>query len=164
MECGGAPPLSEAARRLGTLMIRRPIGSALHIGLAVVIFFLLLWCFGMRTPGNNLSRAAPLNSDEIALRSELVADVEMLAGKIGERNMAAYPQLNAAADFIEDSFSRAGLSPRRDSYELRGKKCHNIETEIRGTRPQIVLVGAHYDSVYGSPGANDNGSGVAALL
>ena len=43
-----------------------------------------------------------------------------------------YPQLNAAADFIENSFSRAGLHPRRDSYELRGQACHNIEAEIRG--------------------------------
>jgi hypothetical protein len=118
----------------------------------------------MRTPGENVSKPAPLGPAEIALRAELVADVEMLAGTIGERNMAAYPQLNLAADFIEDSFSRAGLGPRRDSYELRGKTCHNVETEIKGTRPQIVLVGAHYDSVYGSPGANDNGSGVAALL
>src|SRR5437762_10975013 len=78
--------------------------------------------------------------------------------------MPRYPQLNAAADFIEDSFSRAGLGPRRDTYDLSGRACHNIEAEIRGVRPQVVLIGAHYDSVFGSPGANDNGSGVAAML
>ena len=50
------------------------------------------------------------------------------------------------------------------AYELRGQACHNIETEIRGTHPEIILIGAHYDSVFGSPGANDNGSGVAAML
>ena len=59
------------------------------------------------------------------------ADVQKLAGEIGERNMWHYPQLNAAADFIENSFSRAGLRPRRDTYEIRGQACHNIETEIR---------------------------------
>jgi Zn-dependent M28 family amino/carboxypeptidase len=75
-----------------------------------------------------------------------------------------YPQLNAAADFIEDSFSRAGLHPRRDSYEIRGQACHNIETEISGASQEIILIGAHYDSVFGSPGANDNGSGIAAML
>jgi Zn-dependent M28 family amino/carboxypeptidase len=47
---------------------------------------------------------------------------------------------------------------------LNGKVCHNIEAEVRGARPEILLIGAHYDSVFGSPGANDNGSGVAALL
>src|SRR5439155_412606 len=80
------------------------------------------------------------------------------------RNMSRYPQLDAAADFIEDSFIRARLHPRRDSYELHGRVCHNIEAEIGGTSPQIVLIGAHYDSVFECPGANDNGSGVAALL
>jgi Zn-dependent M28 family amino/carboxypeptidase len=118
----------------------------------------------MRMPGKNVSTAAPLSPDEIALREELRADVQTLGGEIGERNMAHYPQLLAAADFIESSFSRAGLQPRRDSYDLHGRACHNLEAEIRGTSPQIVLVGAHYDSVFGAPGANDNGSGVAALL
>jgi len=115
-------------------------------------------------PGKNIASAAPLSPEDIDLRAELKSDVQALAGEIGERNMARYPQLNAAADFIEDSFSRAGLHPRRDSYEVRGQACHNIEAEIPGTRPNVVLIGAHYDSVFGSPGANDNGSGVAALL
>lgn len=115
-------------------------------------------------PGKNISMAAPLSPDEVALREELRADVQKLAGEIGERNMPHYSQLNAAVDFLEDSFSRAGLRPKRDSYELRGQACHNIETEIRGALPGIILIGAHYDSVFGSPGANDNGTGVAATL
>ena len=115
-------------------------------------------------PGKNVSKAAPLSPDEVALREELQADVLKLAGEIGERNMWHYTQLNAAADFIENSFSRAGLQSGRDSYEMHGQACHNIEAEIRGASPRILLVGAHYDSVLGSPGANDNGSGVAAML
>ena len=138
--------------------------SGLRIALGVVAFFLLLWWFGMRMPGKNISTAATLSAAEIALRAELAADVQALAGDIGERNMRRYRQLNAAADFIEGAFSRAGLRPRRDTYELSGRACHNIEVEIPGARPQIVIIGAHYDSVFGSPGANDNGSGVAALL
>ena len=115
-------------------------------------------------PGKNPSTAAALSPVEVALRTELAADVQHLAGDIGERNIPRYPQLNAAAEFIEGSFSIAGLRPRRDSYELQGSACHNIEVEIRGTRPEIIVVGAHYDSVFGSPGANDNASGVAGLL
>jgi Zn-dependent M28 family amino/carboxypeptidase len=98
------------------------------------------------------------------LREELRANVQKLAGEIGERNMWHHTQLNAAADFIEDSFSRAGLRTRRDSYEIQGQACHNIEAEISGHRPEIIVIGAHYDSVFGSPGANDNGSGAAAVL
>ena len=132
-------------------------------------------------PGKSISKAAPLSSDEIALREQLRADVQKLAGDIGERNMWHYAKLDAAADFIENSFSRAGFHPRRDTYEIRGQPCHNIEAEIpaqQGTAvssgavasakaaspPPIIVIGAHYDSVFGSPGANDNGSGMAATL
>ena len=146
------------------MILKRILVSALRVLIAVVAVVGLLWWFGMRMPGKNISKAAPLSPDEVTLRGELRADVQKLAGEIGERNMWHYAQLNAAADFIEDSFSRAGLRPRRDSYELRGQACHNIEVEIPGIRPEVLLIGAHYDSVFGSPGANDNGSGVAATL
>src|SRR6266446_8703025 len=103
----------------------------------------------MRIPGKNASKAGLLSPDETALREELRTDVQKLAGEIGERNMWHYAQLNAAVDFIEGSFSRAGLHPRRDSYVLRGQACHNIEAEIPGqpqgaavsSPPQIILIG-----------------------
>jgi hypothetical protein len=145
-------------------VLLRILFSALRITIVVVAILALLWWFGVRMPGKNISKPAPMSSEEVALREELRADVQKLAGDIGERNMWHYEKLTAAADFIEDSFSRAGLHPRRDSYEMRGEACHNIEVEIRGARPEIILIGAHYDSVFGCPGANDNGSGVAAML
>jgi hypothetical protein len=145
-------------------MMRRILFSTLRILLALFIVLFLFWWIGIKMPQKNPAHAATLSAAEIILREELKADVQHLAVDIGERNLSRYPQLNAAADFIEKSFSQAGLSPRRDSYEVRGLASHNIEVEIRGTSSEIVLVGAHYDSVFGSPGANDNGSGVAALL
>jgi hypothetical protein len=145
-------------------MCVRLLLRGLRIGSAVAAIIALAWWFGMRMPGKNVAGAAALSADEVRLREELRADVQRLAGEIGERNMMRYPQLLAAADFIETSFARAGLQPRRDTYELHGRACHNIEVEIAGASRQIVLVGAHYDSVFSCPGANDNGSGVAALL
>ncbi|HET9800731.1 MAG TPA: hypothetical protein VFP82_03505, partial [Chthoniobacterales bacterium] len=96
-------------------MARRILLSFLRIGVAVIAIFALLWWFGVRMLGKNISRAAALSADEIELRDELRADVEMLAGHIGGRNMLRYSQLNAAADFIENSFARAGLQSRRDT-------------------------------------------------
>jgi len=145
-------------------MFRRLLLGGLRVTVAVIAVFFFLWWFGVRMPGKSISTAASLSPDEVGLRDELIAGVRTLGGEIGERNMWRYAQLNAAADFIENSFTRAGLHPRRDTYDLHGRACHNIEAEIRGTRPEIVLIGAHYDSVLGSPGANDNGSGVAAML
>jgi len=147
-----------------SLLFRRVVASVCRIALALLVIIFLVWAIGIRMPGRNISTAAALTEREVALRAELIADVQALAGDIGERNTTRYAQLNAAADFIEGSLARAGLTPRRESYDLRGQACHNIEVEIRGTRPEIIVVGAHYDSVLGSPGANDNASGVAGLL
>jgi hypothetical protein len=138
--------------------------SALRVTAALATIFLAGWWFMIRMPGKNVERAGSLSPEDSVLRAELVADVQELAGNIGERNLPHYPALVEAADFIEKSFRDSGLQPRRDSYDVHGKECHNIEVEIRGASPEIILVGAHYDSVYGAPGANDNGSGVAALL
>ena len=145
-------------------MLRRVLFSVVRITAAVVAVFALLWWFGVRMPGKNISGAAVLSSDEMKLREELRADVRTLAGDIGERNILRYAQLNQAADFIESSFSKTGLKPRRDTYEINGQACHNIEVEVPGKQSEVVLIGAHYDSVFGAPGANDNGSGVAAVL
>jgi hypothetical protein len=145
-------------------ILRRVVASVCRIALALSVILFFVWVFGVRMPGHNLSTAAALNDAEKALRAELIADVKTLAGDIGERNLNRYPQLQAATDLIEGSLARAGLTPRRDSYDLRGRACHNIEVEIHGARPETLVVGAHYDSVSGSPGANDNASGVAGLL
>lgn len=106
----------------------------------------------------------PLTSEQSILRAELVSAVQTLGGEIGERNFEHYAELTAARDFVERSFSAAGLQSRRDTYEMRGREFDNVEADVRGTGPEIVLIGAHYDSVFGAPGANDNASGVAALL
>ena len=51
-------------------------------------------------------------------------------------------------------------------YKAYGIHCKNLEINLIGSRrpEEIILVGAHYDSVSGAPGANDNGSGIAAML
>jgi Zn-dependent M28 family amino/carboxypeptidase len=119
----------------------------------------------IRMPGTSFpGTAAPFTTEEKTLRAELVAHVQKLGGEIGERNLARYPELVEAARYIEDTLSDAGWKVDRDTYEVQGKRCHNLAAELHGASPDIVLIGAHYDSVFGSPGANDNGSGVAALL
>jgi Zn-dependent M28 family amino/carboxypeptidase len=93
----------------------------------------------------------------------LRTDVERLGGGIGERNAAAYAGLVRAADYIEGRFREDGLEPVRDAFMIGDRPFHNLAAEVRGG-PEVVVVGAHYDSVIGCPGANDNASGVAAVL
>lgn len=92
--------------------------------------------------------------------------VQALAGDIGERNVFRPVALQAARDFIEQEWRAQGYPVRPQIYESHGLSCANLEVTRGGTRmpEEVLLVGAHYDSVIGSPGANDNASGIAALL
>jgi Zn-dependent M28 family amino/carboxypeptidase len=101
-----------------------------------------------------------------ALAARLQAHVQMLAGRIGERNMWHPERLEQAARYIEAELAATGCAVEAQSYTLHGRTVRNIVAQIEGhERPQeIVVIGAHYDSVLGSPGANDNATGVAALL
>lgn len=90
----------------------------------------------------------------------------MLATTIGGRDMDHPEQLEAAAIYIESEWKKQGYVPRRQCFDVRGQSVCNVEVERTGTTTpkEIVLVGAHYDTAWNNPGANDNGSGVAAML
>jgi Zn-dependent M28 family amino/carboxypeptidase len=109
-----------------------------------------------------LSPTNPINRRVERLRN----DVQRLAADIGERNFYRYDRLQQAADYIQASFLEAGYQPVYQEYEAVGKTFANIGAEIHGRQlaREIVVVGAHYDTARGSSGANDNASGVAAML
>jgi Zn-dependent M28 family amino/carboxypeptidase len=94
------------------------------------------------------------------------AHVRALADGIGERNVFRPRALRAAADYVQETWRAQGYPVTAQGYDAYGVRCANLESVRRGlSRPQqILLIGAHYDTVRGCPGANDNGSGVAALL
>jgi Zn-dependent M28 family amino/carboxypeptidase len=105
--------------------------------------------------------------DETAgVAERLRGHVEHLAARIGERNLGRPGTLEAAADYVEAQLHASGYEVRRQVYAVRGVASANLEATLAGDAraQEILVVGAHYDTVPGSPGANDNASGVAALL
>jgi len=105
------------------------------------------------------------------MNSEITPDslkrhVYTLAADIGERNIFQPQTLHAAEEYITQTWKQQGYAVERYAYEVHGIECANLEITCTGNPAsnEIILIGAHYDSVIGSPGANDNGSGVAALL
>ena len=108
----------------------------------------------------------PLSEDEVQVRDRLEKHVSMLAGEIGERNMRHPQGLEASLDYIEKILRDLGYQVEMQEYKVEDKPVANLEAERIGTSlaGEIVVVGAHYDSVFGTPGANDNASGVAGLL
>jgi Zn-dependent M28 family amino/carboxypeptidase len=116
-------------------------------------------------------RASCLESPAGAAPDSMLAErlrrhVTVLATDIGERNVYRPAALRAAADYIRAEWAQQGHAVASQRYDVQGVESENLAIEVRGRASpgEILLIGAHYDSVRGSPGANDNASGVAALL
>ncbi|NBU41436.1 MAG: M28 family peptidase [Planctomycetia bacterium] len=109
-----------------------------------------------------------LTDAERALATALEADVTALSVEIGERHAGRfhYDNLRKAEALLAERLKAAGYEVERESFEARGRTVANLVVERRGTTraEEIVIVGAHYDSAEETPGANDNGTGVAATL
>jgi len=147
----------------------------------------------IKMPGESYSQKfKELNKEERVILQSLKNHIGFLAGTLGERNMFVSKNLKSAAAYIDKSFRAQGHEVSSHEYILQnGLSRHtivmdffrsifsanfpsgsqepvatNIEVEIPGNiyRDEIILVGAHYDSVIGSPGANDNATGTAGLL
>jgi hypothetical protein len=116
-------------------------------------------------PGSSYRGAfEPATREEKNTATNLEKHVRMLAGKIGQRNSLS--TLKEAKDYITNTLSAYGYKVNEQDYSVDNNTFTNLEAEIKGTGSSagILLVGAHYDSVSGSLGADDNGSGVATLL
>lgn len=107
-----------------------------------------------------------INHEIELLETELKKHVRVLSEKTTGRNYINKDNLTPARNYIVDRFKSYGLDPAFHVYELDGDRFSNVIVNIPGTSgsEKVLVVGAHYDSVEGSPGANDNASGVGALL
>jgi Zn-dependent M28 family amino/carboxypeptidase len=134
----------------------------------LVLVTVVAWWDMIRMPGESFRGVLPPSDEElVSLANELRSDVTQLAVEIGERNVLRCPrELATAADWMETRFEAAGYTAKRQAYVVSGVDCCNVEVEIIGSRcaEEIVIVGAHYDTAVGTPGANDNTTGVAAML
>ncbi len=136
--------------------------------LAVALLAILIWVLRMtRMPLKSYTGALPpLTSERLETANRLSRHVKYLSETIGERNLSRAGTLEAAADYLKSQLREAGYSVTEQTYLVQGRQVHNLEVRLPGgdAGGETVVVGAHYDSVAGSPGANDNASGVAAVL
>ena len=138
-------------------------------------------------PGRSHRGPLPeLTAAEEKLSKNLSDHVWLLAGDIGARSLTSAPQsLERAAAYIEHVLRNYDYAPQRQEFTVETLSQHNREITKEGIKfptvrhntwnviaektgaadtSGVVIVGAHYDSVYDCPAANDNGSGVAAML
>jgi Zn-dependent M28 family amino/carboxypeptidase len=107
------------------------------------------------------SSAAPLPRAEPDVLARHVRALE------GERHPDASPAaLGRALAYVADILDSRGWAVRREPFLYKGREFVNVVGTLEGADPGAprVLVGAHVDTVRGTPGADDNASGVAGLL
>lgn len=92
--------------------------------------------------------------------------VAMLTRTVGERSIRQPDKLAQAADYIRTWFEGLGLPARKQSYRYRGVEVSNIVARLGSTTypSRHYVLGAHYDAVDGTVGADDNASAVAVLM
>jgi Zn-dependent M28 family amino/carboxypeptidase len=135
----------------------------------IAVLLVVAWSRLIRMPGRpHGGPLPPLTEFQRSTAEILRSDVEVLAARHPNRHVFNPVQYANAARYIEHRFTDAGLTPIRESFTTGDgrSECLNIIAEIPGSsRPgEILVIGAHYDSYMGTPGADDNASGVACLL
>ena len=106
------------------------------------------------------------SSPDQILEENLKKHVITLSENIGERNFFRYQDLEKTAQYISERFRSYGYDPEWQTYQIGNQGFSNIIATKKGNveAGKIIIAGAHYDTVRGTPGADDNASGVAGIL
>jgi Zn-dependent M28 family amino/carboxypeptidase len=101
--------------------------------------------------------------DRETIKANLRNHLHYLSVTLGDRSICRPENLKAAEDYVSQNLAAMGYAPRRQTFTYMGEKVSNI---IAGDEDPggYYILGAHYDTVAGTPGADDNASGVAVLL
>jgi Zn-dependent M28 family amino/carboxypeptidase len=104
--------------------------------------------------------------DRDKIESNLRLHVDRLAGLIGPRTLGNPKSIEATIGYIKGQWKEMGHEIRDETYDALGDEATNLIVERKGAKrsDEIVLLGAHYDTVFTTPGADDNASAVAVLL
>jgi Zn-dependent M28 family amino/carboxypeptidase len=136
------------------------------LGFSLVAGFVWIWRMTHMPLKSYHGPLQPLSYDESEIAARLSADVKYLSQTIGERSLSRPESLTAVTDYVHNSLQRAGYTVTEQTYLATGRPVKNLEAILSGGEATagVVIIGAHYDSVAGTVGADDNATGVAATL
>lgn len=144
-------------------MKKKMIGAVLFI----IILFVAYLIYAIIKIRFSPSTVIPGQASAVSGDSrQIYSHVEHLSVRIGSRSIYEYGKLEDTKHYIVSCLEGFGYTPELQKYSRDGQVFSNIIISIKGkTRPdEIVIIGAHYDTVFGTPGADDNASAVSILL
>ena len=107
---------------------------------------------------------SPLSNKHVAA-AKLRDHVHVLAEKYAPRDYTHIDNLNRCADYIRMHFKQAGAtSTTFQTFSKFGQEYKNVVALFGDPEQERLIIGAHYDAVTSTPGADDNASGVAGLI
>ncbi len=115
--------------------------------------------FAAAAPGFNAIPAA-----DTSIRERLYRDVAAITSIDPPRTDENMPSLNAAVAYITGEFGKAGCSVQIQRFKYHNNKYENVICSLGPDKAERIVIGAHYDVKGNKPGADDNASGIAALL
>ena len=106
----------------------------------------------------------PLDPQQAALADRVRQHVVAIASR--PHNIGHPEELERSARYIEAALAGYGYAVQRQPFTADGQQVRNLEAVIEPAAgdAETLVIGAHYDSCCGAPGANDNGSGTAAVI
>jgi hypothetical protein len=161
-----------ALKGIGAGAILRDLKAGALQGIVAGIVMALALCataswYCLSVPGTPHSGPLPpISAEETEVVVRLKQHVTAIAST--PHNVQHFENLEAAARYIEQSLTTSGYAVAVQAYEVDGEMVRNLEATIepKTVEPDAssIIIGAHYDSAGDAPGANDNGSGTAAVL
>jgi Zn-dependent M28 family amino/carboxypeptidase len=143
---------------------------ARYIILGTILALLMMLIY----PGYSIVKIKFLTSQKFTVpqpewceeEQNLFNHVDHLSEIIGSRSFSEPSKIADARDYILNTLQTYGLNPELQDFTVNSTIFSNIIITIDGQRfpDEIIVIGAHYDTVLGTPGADDNASAVAMLL
>lgn len=129
-------------------------GKQVHTAAIIAVF---LSAYGYASP--HYSYPDP----DISVQN-MEATVRYLTTTVPARSYGHPDAMDRSAAYISQKLSEYGLEPERQEFTVDGRRYVNVMASAGPREGERFVVGAHYDVCGDQPGADDNASGIAALL
>ena len=144
--------------------------TLVSLAILFVAFLFFSYWYMMKCEGN--WHGEPLEKkmkmELVEIKKSMMSDIGYLQnlGPRNSENETNYKQLRQCEEWIKQRWESQGYTVKKQTFSYKGKEYSNFEIEIKGrTLPsEIIIISAQYDTLPDSPGANNNGSGIAILF